>query len=183
MSGPSATRPLRVAIVGLGPKGLFAFERLVNHARDLPAGSIYLTIYEPSPAPGAGPVYDPAQPDYLRMNFAAELVDMWPEGLGPSFSEWRRKAGGLGDEAYPPRGQVGRYLAEGFERLIAEAPDSMSVDLRAERVDAVTSQAGGWLVTAETAGEHDEVLVATGHEDEWDGALAALRPSSDGPQT
>ena len=79
MSGSQAARPLRVAIVGLGPKGLFALERLVHHSRGLPAGSIELTIYEPHPAPGAGPVYDPAQPPYLRMNFAAELVDMWLE--------------------------------------------------------------------------------------------------------
>ncbi len=182
MSGSPAAHPLRVAIVGLGPKGLFAFERLVDHARDLPAGSIELTVYEPHPVPGAGAVYDPEQPAYLRMNFAAELVDMWPEGKGPSFAEWRLKGGGLGDEAYPPRGQVGRYLADGFERLRSIAPDAMNVVLTAERASAVTRHAGCWLVTAGSDREHDEVLIATGHEDGWDGALSALRPSSDGPQ-
>ena len=51
------TAPHRVAIVGLGPKGLFALERLLDHAR---AGApLQVDIYEPHPAPGAGPELRP----------------------------------------------------------------------------------------------------------------------------
>ncbi|MDQ3758766.1 MAG: FAD/NAD(P)-binding protein, partial [Actinomycetota bacterium] len=108
MSEGSAKDPLRVAIVGLGPKGLFAFERLVHYMRGLGEDALEVTIYEPHPVPGAGPVYDPGQPDYLRMNFAAEVVDMWPRdsGAGPSFSKWRTGVPGLGEDAYPPRADV-----------------------------------------------------------------------------
>jgi diaminopimelate decarboxylase len=68
--------PLRVAIIGLGPKGLYALERLVHLSRSLPEASIQLVVYEPHPVPGAGPWYDPEQPDYLRMNFADELLNI-----------------------------------------------------------------------------------------------------------
>ena len=36
-----------------------------------------IDVFEPHPVPGAGPIYDPAQPEYLRMNFAAGQIDMW----------------------------------------------------------------------------------------------------------
>ena len=88
---------MRIAIAGLGPKGLFALERLLDHARDLPrAARIAVDIFEPHPAPGAGPVYDPDQPAYLRMNFAAEQLDMWwpgtravPNARAQTFTAWR----------------------------------------------------------------------------------------------
>ena len=84
-------------------------------------------VYEPHPCPGAGPVYDPAQPPYLRMNFAADMVDMWPardlDPERPSFSEWRSGIDGESDEAYPSRALVGRYLAHGFRRVTADAPE------------------------------------------------------------
>ena len=76
--------PLRVAIAGLGPKGLFALERLLDHARSLESAMrMQIDVFEPHPVPGAGPIYDPAQPEYLRMNFAAGQIDMWwPEEPG-----------------------------------------------------------------------------------------------------
>ncbi len=160
----ASARPCRVAIIGLGPKGLYALERLIHHSRRLATSPIELTIYEPHPAPGAGPVYDPSQPAYLRMNFAAELIDMWCDGDGASFAEWRDAVGGLGEDAYPPRAQVGRYLVEGYERLLAAAPDSMRFDLRAERVASLARGADEWVVISGTTAHYDEVLLATGHE-------------------
>ena len=77
-AAPRSPAPVRVAIAGLGPKGLFALERLLDHARDLdPAARLEIDVFEPHPRPGAGPVYDPDQPAYLRMNFAADQLDMW----------------------------------------------------------------------------------------------------------
>ena len=183
MSGNSAARPLRVAIVGLGPKGLYALERLISRARELSSGSIAITAYEPHPAPGAGPVYDPTQPIYLRMNFAAELVNMWPDGEGPSFTDWRAGIPELADDAYPPRAEVGRYLSDGFKGLRASLPSSIRLAVRQESVRTVKPSAGGWSVVGQDELEHDEVLVATGHEENWDGGLTALPPSSEGPST
>ncbi len=164
--------PLRLAIVGLGPKGLFALERVLDHAHRARAPvRIDVDVFEPHPAPGAGPVYDPAQPAYLRMNFAADRLDMWwpqtravPARDRLSFVDWRRRRGGS-DEAYPPRADVGRYLAEGLASLLRHTPPWASVTLRPVAVEALARCAGGWRVRTAggTTRGYDEVLVTVGH--------------------
>jgi uncharacterized NAD(P)/FAD-binding protein YdhS len=165
----SEPKPLRVAIVGCGPKGLYALERLTAHARGSDESPpLSVDVYEPHPSPGAGPVYDPGQPEYLRMNFAADLVDMWPtrehDRGRPAFSEWRSGIDGASDEAYPPRALVGRYLAEGFRNIAAGARRGVTVRHLPERVSGVGRAGNGWMIEAEEERQYDEVLIATGHE-------------------
>ena len=142
---------------GSGPKGLFALERLLDHARGATARRVDVDLFEPHPAPGAGPVYDPAQPAYLRMNLAAEQVDLWwPLDAGASrrtsrrsFDDWRRTAArAIRAESYPPRAEVGRYLADGLARLLRHAPP----ERRGRRCAPVAVRAlercdGAWAVT------------------------------------
>ena len=172
-----------------------------------------ITCFEPHPQPGAGPNYDPGQPDYLRMNFVAELVDMWPEGGSlleladgqrSSFASWRaaheprepasEEAGG--EDIYPPRSQVGRYLRSGLEALLAAPPDGVSVAIEPDRVGAIDGGHGGWLLhtterdsrptgstprasasqpvpvaPASPFGPFDEVLVTVGHLPAGEGSL------------
>jgi uncharacterized NAD(P)/FAD-binding protein YdhS len=149
VSDPRPGAPLRVAIVGLGPKGLFALERLVDRARSgALTRAIEVEAFEPHDSPGAGPVYDPGQPEYLRMNFSADRVDAWPVGSRAvaadqrlSFEAWRSRRPELGDEAYPPRAHVGRYLADCLDALIASAPAAFSVRVRRARVTAIEATA------------------------------------------
>ncbi len=176
-----STAPLRVAIVGCGPKGLYALERLLSLARaDVQPGALAVDVFEPHPAPGAGPNYDPGQPEYLRMNFAAEMVDMWQSGRPDpdrlSFTEWRRNRDDVSQEAYPPRAHVGRYLLDGFRKIQTSAPGQVLLTMRAEAVSAVRKSPGGWCVAASTEREYDEILIATGHASDWDGALAKAPP-------
>jgi len=174
---------LRVAIIGLGPKGMFALERLLDHAAGLQSGArIEVDAFEPHPAPGAGPIYDPGQPSYLRMNFAADAVDMWwptsstvPRDERRSFVAWRDSLPAGGDRGrYPPRALVGRYLADGLQAILRHAPPSTRIRVRPTRVQALTPRRGGWEVVGRpgSAGPYDEVLIATGHERSWAGALA-----------
>ncbi len=178
MIAPPSRQPLRVAIAGLGPKGLYALERLVSLASEEPRPfPLAVDVYEPHPVPGSGPVYDPAQPEYLRMNFVADMVNMWPPGdddpTRRSFSEWRRVAEPLSTEAYPPRALVGRYLEEGFAQLMNEITEALPVEVRAEEVIALRRSADAWRLTAtEGESEYDEVLIAIGHAQQWDGALS-----------
>jgi uncharacterized NAD(P)/FAD-binding protein YdhS len=163
----------RIAIVGFGPKGLFALERLLDHVRALEPGTrLEIDLFEPHPSPAAGPSYDPAQPPYLRMNIAGDLLDMWwpgsravPAGMRRSFSAWRDAAGEHDEGAYPSRAQVGRYLSAGFEAMLEHAPRNVTVRLRASVVEELAPNGGGWDVTSAGvfAGTYDEVLVATGH--------------------
>jgi diaminopimelate decarboxylase len=166
---------LRMAIVGLGPKGLFGLERLLDHAhRAGPTARLHVDLFEPHPVAGAGPVYDLDQPAYLRMNVAAGMLDMWgadtravSAGERRSFVDWRRSAGdGDPAERYPPRALVGRYLADGLARLRAAAPAHVTITLRRTAVHALERHGSSWtLVTTDDAAHHgyDEVLVAVGH--------------------
>jgi uncharacterized NAD(P)/FAD-binding protein YdhS len=175
-------RPVvRVAIVGLGPKGTFALERLLAHA-GAAAGRARIEVdaFEAHGVPGAGPVYDPRQPAYLRMNFAAEQIDMWrgapgvPSARRQTFVEWSAaNARPCEPGDYPPRADVGRYLADGLATLLADAPPNARVVVRRARVSALRRRGSGWDVSsAEGRRRYDEVLIATGHEPSWDGALA-----------
>jgi uncharacterized NAD(P)/FAD-binding protein YdhS len=167
-----AERVLRVAIVGLGPKGLFALERLLDHASRLDAAiGMHVDVFEAHPVPGPGPNYDTGQPGYLRMNFAADQLDMWwpgsgivPAGERRSFVAWRADRDG-GDDDYPARAQAGRYLAEGFETLCRHLPANVALRLRRETVEAAEPADGGWLLRAAGAADrYDEVLLAVGHQ-------------------
>lgn len=168
---------MRIAIVGLGPKGLFALERLLHHAS---GGSEHARIdidaFEPHAYPGAGPVYSPDQPSYLRMNFRAEQVNLWPAGARAvpvaeqrSFVQWRGPDG----DPYPPRAQVGKYLIDGLDRLRRHAPAHVRVKLIAEKVVGLHRDYRDWTVTTAHAGrDYDHVLICTGHEPISDDALA-----------
>lgn len=154
---------VRVAIIGLGPKGLFALERVLHHARA--AGTtVRVDVFEPHPAPGAGPVYDPSQPAYLRMNFPSSRIDLWPQGSlavpvdeQRSFSTWGHRR----PQQYAARAEVGRYLADGLRRMCAAAPPG-TVRVLPRRVDALARDDGRWVVDGGTE-RYDEVVLATGH--------------------
>ncbi len=179
---------MRVAIVGLGPKGLFALERLLHRLADGdPSTECHVDAYEPHPAPGAGPAYDPAQPSYLRMNFRADQVDMWCPGFGVvperdrrSFVRWRSDPAG---DPYPSRAEVGRYLTAGLALIRRHAPAHVRVRVVPTRVTGLDRADGSWTVRAEGAARtYDEVLIATGHEQDWSGALLdAVGPADVAP--
>ena len=141
-------------------------------------------MFEPAACPGAGPVYDPSQPAYLRMNLAADRLSMWPAGSRAvpaaerlSFVDWRAREdeAGLGSGRFPPRAQVGRYLAWGLAAMLRAAPPGVRIVLRPAEILAACREGSGWRLFA--AGDpvgrvYDEVLVATGHR-------LAPRPSLD----
>lgn len=181
-----------MAIVGLGPKGLFALERLLDYAHRNPTGAqLEIDLFEPHPVPGAGPVYDPAQPEYLRLNCPADRLDLWwphsravPAEEQLSFVAWRLEASGDHDgERYPARAHVGRYLTEGFARMHSHTPPGTRVTVRPAAVSEVRRLGATWeVVTADGAtSEHDEILIAVGHPaggDRWppDGAWEHSAP-------
>ena len=102
-------------------EGNLRVERLLSRAAEGPDLRLDVRLFDPTRTPGAGPNYDPALPKYLRMNFAAEQIDMWPTGAprGESFQDWRDHDGDeTGTDPYPPRAQVGRYLSDGLMGLL-----------------------------------------------------------------
>ena len=173
------TSPLRIALVGLGPKGLFALERLLDRMARIDAPRpIEIDAFDPHSTPGAGPVYDPKQPAYLRMNFSAEQITLWPAGSRAvpeaeqlSFADWR--AGAESEGAYAPRAEVGRYLADGLAALLEHCPPQARIVVHEAAVTAIRPRGSRWEIATPQGGHlYDEVLVATGHAATWNGALA-----------
>lgn len=176
-----------VAIVGLGPKGLYALDSLVHAVARTGAGPVVVDAFEPHQVPGAGPVYDPAQPAYLRMNYSSDQVDIWSSGDRdpgrlPFVAWWTARNGGM-PSTFPPRADVGRYLSDGFDRVRDELPSGMQLRVVEGRGVAARPQEGMWELEfshgadrATRRHRYDEVLIATGHDRFWEGSLAAAWP-------
>lgn len=170
-----------VAIVGLGPRGLYCLEALVDGfaARPLRAG-LRVAIFNRSNHFGASPIYDPEQPPYLLSNVRAKELDLWEsDGSDPSdpagtgFTAWYnarfRPSTPLDPEMYPPRAVVGRYLVHGFQRLMRRLPDGVHVSkFTAEVTDIVAGKAGYRVTFVDADGRANDivahkVLLSTGH--------------------
>ena len=142
---------IRVAIVGAGPKGLFAAERLASHLTVSDAAAS-ITVFDPQP-PGWGAGYAADQPDWLRLNVNAAIVDMdggrnTGVSLGlPDFAEWRRGTGETEPlDPFPPRATVGHYLAHCWGQLLELLPARVRLRHVARRVDRLDAIGDGWLI-------------------------------------
>ena len=179
---------LRIAIVGLGPWGVCALERIVTTARqELPSGfDVAVHVIEPG-TPGSG-VYDVRQPDYLILNNPCGELSLYPfetEPDQPSYAlglyDWAVSQGyrWVGDRCvidptgrpieshhFLPRRLMGEYLQWFYRALIAGAPSgvhivhhpTVAVDLVARRDGREEIQLGN--------GESvvvDHVIVTSGH--------------------
>ena len=85
-----------VAIVGLGPKGLYCLERLLAEFNARPLEHpLHINIFNRSAHFGASPIYDPEQPEYILVNISVGEIDLWTAedppsvaGRGPGFLSW-----------------------------------------------------------------------------------------------
>jgi hypothetical protein len=179
---------VRIAIVGLGPWGVCALERIVSSARQgLSAGSeILVDVIEPA-TPGSG-IYDVKQPDYLLLNnpcgqlslypFASEddqpcygvgLYD-WAVARGYRWVDDRCAIGRSGDPIEPhhflPRRLMGEYLQWFYRALLAGAPSCVKIfHHQSSAVDIVSRRGGAEEVFLSdgTSVLADHVIVTSGH--------------------
>ena len=157
--------PLRVVIVGGGPRGLWALQSLLRSLDQAPPTQpVAVTVIEPHEHPGAGWVYDPDGPSALRMNLASRHIDA--SGGERSFLDWAADRGEPVDgESFVPRATVGRYLADCFRRTCDAAPSGVSVSVRCDRVLRCVRSADVWQLRL-ASGDRlpaDELLLAIGH--------------------
>ncbi|MEB2785451.1 FAD/NAD(P)-binding protein [Algoriphagus persicinus] len=129
----------RIAIVGLGPKGLYGLDRLLANLALLEKSiPVEIHLFNKSDSFGAGDIYNPAQPSYLLMNYVNGYINMWseqnPKPIVPepkSFIDWLQNH----SEEFPnanafsfsSRSMVGKYLSEGFEELLNACPPGVSI--------------------------------------------------------
>ena len=129
---------------------------------------------------GASPVYDPEQPEYILVNVSVGEIDLWSAtdppvaaGKGPSFVDWYHQEfqpdSPLTGDEYLSRAVVGRYLVDGFHRLLDHLPPRVSVSCHTGEVLDIRRNGQGYeLEFADNDGYKDEIrthkiLLATGH--------------------
>ena len=153
---------IRIALVGGGPKGLFALLALNDLLGHEPTRPVAVDVYDPLP-PGSGSVWRPDQPQVLRLNVNAGIVDASSTLSEETFAGWAaRTAPEYTADRYPPRALVGRYLRETFQLLSRHG--NIAVTHAAGIVTGVERRGSQWLVKGPFAQKtYDEVLLATGH--------------------
>ncbi len=172
-----------IAIVGCGPKAMYSLDSLINRLGQLCRSGehlprIRISMFDPAKFPGAGQVYDPRQPNWLRMNFASGLIDAWKHTGGQAagdtpvdaerldFVGWLEAYyPALADpDGYAPRSIVGEYLFWCFTQIQRSLPEWVKLKLHVNRVIDVSRQQARWRVTSESETlVANQVLIATGH--------------------
>jgi hypothetical protein len=184
----SSAALLRIAIVGLGPWGVCALERVVTTARqELGTGfDVAVHVIEPG-TPGSG-VYDVTQPDYLLLNNPCGELSLYPfetEADQPCYGvglfDWAVARGyrWVGDECridphgrpiephhFLPRRLMGEYLQWFYRALLAGAPTGVHiVHHPTAAVDVVARRDGSEEIRLANGGivVADHVIVTSGH--------------------
>jgi uncharacterized NAD(P)/FAD-binding protein YdhS len=187
-----------VGIVGAGPRGTIALDRVVANADLVPDRPIVVHLVDPA-EPGAGRVFRTDQSPELLMNTVCADVTVFtddsvrcagPVRPGPSVYQWARlvadgtvadglpaavvaEARRLEPWTYATRAFTGHYLSWAVRHVAAGAPARVAVELHRQQAVAVDDLPGGGqlLRLADgTARPVDALVLATGH--------SAVRPTA-----
>ncbi|MDT2668428.1 FAD/NAD(P)-binding protein [Enterococcus dongliensis] len=165
----------KIAIVGAGPYGLIALDRLIKQA---PYEKIELLVFDPA-GPG-GEVWRKEQSDQVIMNTVMQHVTLFSEEEGPSLAEWSQTeavkflstfAEGdsflsetkLGGNDYCQRRYYGVYQYWFFKQLTEQLPTNITVSLIKEAVIDLTVTKECILIQASDIHQVTDVILATGH--------------------
>ncbi|MBM7766596.1 FAD/NAD(P)-binding protein [Glutamicibacter nicotianae] len=153
---------IRIAMIGGGPKCLFALLALNDGLEGLPAPAVQVDVYDPYP-PGAGRVWNTKQPKELRLNVNPRIIDASSSLCSKTFNQWcAEKGDGVAEDGYPPRALVGKYLAEQYDLLASRG--ILPVQHRAVDATGINRRGPLWEVESVQGTElYDEVVLATGH--------------------
>lgn len=153
------TATKRIAIVGLGPRGLGALETLAEVADGL---AITIDVFDPQPDDAAGPNFAPDDSPICLLNIPLRDIAI----RAPDFST----CGGFADwlphpfspDAFPTRAELGRYLNARFADLKAQT--SLHLTAHQTEITGLSRSGAGWTLKAKdrTFGPYDEILLTLG---------------------
>lgn len=163
---------VRIAVIGVGPRGLSVLERVISHT-GTPGPPVELLLIEPGEL-GSG-VHQPGQPDYLLLNtIAAQLTIFSDEKMtpgapvtpGPSFLDWcRRRHPATRFNDFLPRRLLAEYLRWAAGELLRGRPERLTVRHLATVARSVTQDGAGAFLTLADGQQvrADLAIVTTGH--------------------
>jgi hypothetical protein len=170
----------RIAIIGMGPRGISVLERLALRADDHhgPGPEVFAID---AVQVGCGRIWRTDQQPWFTMNTVAGQVTMYsgePDGgpdragAGPSVAQWLARSpdpeqASIGPDGYAPRVVYGHYLRHVYRSVVDHLPDGMVVRPVTARVTTmVPLPDGGFALTLSDRSEPlvvDRVVLATGH--------------------
>ncbi|WIH04874.1 FAD/NAD(P)-binding protein [Xanthomonas translucens pv. graminis] len=177
---------IQIAVVGLGPWGLCALERIVFHARASRLAAITVHVVEPF-TPGTG-IYEESLPDYLVMNNACGdigLARLWRHGAEQETRlydwavshgyrrfgrDYRKDPAGvpITPEDFLPRRLMGEYLRWYYRELLDSLPPTLKIRLHRTWARALLPGKDGgeevWLDSGECLSV-DHVILTFGNAD------------------
>lgn len=170
---------LKIAVVGLGPRGLGAIEALARRSGDLTLRAD-VDLFDSFPWAGAGPNFSPDQSPLCLLNIPLRAIKIgaaeWPGADMPDFSAWLN-ANRSQPERYPARAELGAYLGSRLDALLSAPPAGLYFRQIARKGAGVRrDDAGWWLFDSDgDCGPYDEVLLTQGQPrslpdqqlDEW----------------
>ena len=156
--------PLRVAVIGMGPRGLGALEAV---ARLMPqaARPVTVEVFDTGAHPGAGPNFGPEDSPLCLLNTPLRALDLGAPPGGPdrlaSFAEW---SGSTDPDSFPARSLLGGYLAARFDALVSSPPEGLRLARRSAQITALDPVPEGWRLRGPEGGfgPYDEVLLTPG---------------------
>ncbi|WP_312755589.1 FAD/NAD(P)-binding protein [Rummeliibacillus suwonensis] len=186
---------LKIAIIGIGPRGLSVLERLIsNIAENKLEQDIEICVVDPYSF-GAGKVWRTDQSKCLLMNTVASQITLFtdssvdcsgPINDGPSLYDWARlitffssekdydrtifeEAKRLEPDSYPTRAFYGCYLKWVFNYVIENAPTNVKISLyNTKAVSLDENNEGKQVLLLENEVNPliiDKVILALGHVD------------------
>lgn len=175
-------RKRKIAIIGVGPRGGYAFERLITElASESLLTNIHISLFEHTGNFGHGQVYDPHQNTSNWINISERVLDLPERELiktqnlkiepFPTYKEWADKDFSMISEetpdSYPPRSKIGEFLAQRFQSLLTPLAQTGKTAIHRECVENVKWLKDGKLAvkTDNTTYEgFDEILLTIGHQ-------------------
>ncbi|WP_323770932.1 FAD/NAD(P)-binding protein [Antarctobacter sp.] len=151
----------RIAVIGLGPRGLGALESLAAKSQ---GGAVPLAVdvFDTYPACGAGPNFDPDESPICLLNIPMRDISIRPPAFSRcgSFADWLTNA--PGPDTFPTRANLGRYL----DARLADLKDLGILKLArsTHHVEALHRDSNGWMlrVDDQLRGPYAEVLLTVG---------------------
>ncbi len=172
----------KIAIVGLGPKGLYGFERILAYFKANPIKQkVEIHLFNKTSFMGSGDVYRSDQPDYLLMNFANKHINMWPENpplpivdypmsLSEFLTQDMQQSTIEIDPLYSSRATVGAYLENGFKQLCKNLPENIVLHQHISVVQSIEKIGDRYSIHFKEMGkpcvsnDFENILISTGHQ-------------------